>query len=118
MKLTRALLLVTAMAAPLATGGCYHYTFEQRPMPRAQTYGPYGRERPVVRFTERVPTWFNGFVGNGRVDTNRYCRDPISTELKVTAKDVLFSALTLLIYTPHTLTVTCAVPEGPATARR
>jgi hypothetical protein len=86
--------------------GCYHYSFEQRP------------QRPdeaTVRHRHRAPTWLNGFVGTGEVDATRYCDDPIRTELRVRASDVLISIATLLIYTPHTLYVTCGVPGGAVT---
>ena len=89
--------------AALLAGGCYHFAFEQPPA----TPGP----AETVTFTERVPTYVNGFVGTGRVDTARYCAHPVRTELKVTASDVLLSMATLLIYTPHTLSVTCPSPH-------
>lgn len=50
------------------------------------------------------------------VDTTKYCTQPVRTQLKVTATDVLISVATLLIYTPHTPYVTC--PDRRATARR
>jgi Bor protein len=82
----------------LATG-CYHYTFEQRqPAPG----------EALIRHERRVPTWLNGLVGTGSVDTAQYCAQPVRTELQVRATDVLLSLVTLLIYTPHTLYVTCA----------
>lgn len=92
----RALSAITA--AVLAS--CYHYSFEHR--------APAPGER-VVRHEVRVPTWINGFVGTGSIDVARYCTEPIRTELQVRATDVLLSIVTLLIYTPHTLYVTCAV---------
>lgn len=88
--------------------GCYHYSFEQR----QQRAG----EREVTH-ARRSATWLNGFVGTGEVDTDRYCADPIRTELRVNATDVLISIATLLIYTPHTLYVTCGVPAEGRTAR-
>lgn len=49
------------------------------------------------------------------MDATRYCEQPVRTELEVTLTDVLLSVVTLLIYTPHTLRVTCAQPaEGGA----
>ena len=90
----RALLL----ALLVATSGCYHYSFEQT---RAPTSGA------EITHEIRRPTYLNGFVGTGRVDTTEYCDRPVRTELRVTAKDVLLSIVTLLIYTPHTLYVTC-----------
>jgi hypothetical protein len=96
----RALGCALAAAATLASG-CYHFSFEQRaPAPAT----------PTVVYTERVPTWVNGFVGTGTVQATRYCERPIRTELRVTAADVLLSMVTLLIYTPHTLSVTCPAP--------
>lgn len=92
----------------LATPGCYRYRFELRPEP------PLENTR-LVTHEERVPTYLNGFVGTGRVETARYCEHPVRTELEVTATDVLLSVITLLIYTPHTLRVTCEQPEGGET---
>jgi hypothetical protein len=91
------------------SAACYHYSFEQR------------RARPdevLVTHVERAPTYLNGLLGTGEVDTSRYCADPVRTELKVKATDVLISIATLLIYTPHTLYVTCGVPTGTDLARR
>jgi hypothetical protein len=88
--------------------GCYHYSFEQRP-PRAD-------ERQVT-YVRRTPTYLNGLVGTGEVETQRYCADPIRTELRVRASDVLLSIVTLLIYTPHTQYVTCGVQERTAIRR-
>lgn len=104
----RVLLVAAAATAALASSGCYHFAFEQerRPTPGAR----------LVTYEERQPTYLNGFVGTGRVDTAKYCADPVKTELRVTAVDVLLSVATLLIYTPHTLSVTCETP--PAAARR
>lgn len=97
-----------AALALLVLGGCYHFTFEQRPV------APTSR---LITYVERRPTYLNGFIGNGKVYTNRYCSAPVRTELRVTATDVLLSVVTLLIYTPHTLYVTCEVFQA-AKARR
>jgi hypothetical protein len=88
--------------------GCYRYSFEQGTAP------PGG---DVVVHEIRAPTYLNGFVGVGRIDTSRYCAEPLRTQLKVTAKDVAISIATLLIYTPHTLYVTCPATD-PRQARR
>jgi hypothetical protein len=93
-------LLLAVMAS-----GCYHFSFEQRSPP------PGAR---LVVFKERPATHVNGFVGTGTVDVRKYCAEPIRTELRVTATDVLLSMATLLIYTPHTLYVTCAEPAPGA----
>jgi hypothetical protein len=90
----------------LLSSGCYHYSFEQ-----AST----APGRALVTYQARRPTYLNGLIGTGRVDTSRYCADPVRTELRVTTIDVLVSIATLLIYTPHTLYVTCDASE---TARR
>jgi hypothetical protein len=87
----------------LVTSGCYRYRFELRPEPP---------EAQLVTHEVHVPTYLNGFVGTGRVETPRYCEQPVRTELEVTATDVLLSLVTLLIYTPHTLRVTCEQPES------
>jgi hypothetical protein len=86
-----------ALALVLASG-CYHYSFEQRQPAPGEV---------LVRHTVRVATWVNGLVGTGRVDTTQYCAQPVRTELQVRATDVLLSLVTLLIYTPHTLYITC-----------
>lgn len=91
----------------LATG-CYHFQFQQQPDPP-----PSGR---LVEHEVRVPTYLNGFVGTGEVDTTAYCERPVYTELRVTAVDVLLSVATLLIYTPHTLYVTCEESSARAEA--
>jgi hypothetical protein len=66
-----------------------------------------------VVHVERAGTWLNGFLGTGKIDTSQYCSDPIRTELRVNASDVLISIATLLVYTPHTLYVTCGVQTRP-----
>lgn len=91
---------IAAVLVAAALAGCYHYTFEERPA-----------NGPTITYRERRPTWFNGFVGNGRVDTSKYCAHPVKTELRVTASDVALGVGTLLIYTPHTLFVTCERPR-------
>jgi hypothetical protein len=89
---------VLLLLASLALAGCYHFSHELRdPSPGTR----------LVTHTERTATYLNGFVGTGELDVERYCVDPIRTELRVTATDVLLSMVTLLIYTPHTLSVTC-----------
>jgi hypothetical protein len=89
------------LVAVVLVTGCYHYSFDQRSRRPGEV---------TVTHVKRKPTWFNGFVGKGEVDTARYCTDPIRTELRVRASDVVLSVLTLLVYTPHTLYVTCGVP--------
>jgi hypothetical protein len=98
----RAACLVLALCA-----SCYRYSFEQR--------APVTGE-PVVVHKVRAPTYLNGLVGVGRVDVTRYCAEPLRTQLKVTATDVLLSISTLLIYTPHTLYVTCPASDQTAAA--
>jgi hypothetical protein len=89
-------------------GGCYHYTYEHRaPAPNEQ----------LVRHEHRVPTYLNGFVGTGSIDVTKDCAQPIRTELQVRATDVLLSVVTLLIYTPHTLYVTCSANEARTSSR-
>ncbi len=85
--------------ALVALTACYHFSHELRPASPGE---------PLVTFSEREGTWFNGFVGTGRFDTAKYCRSPVRTGLEVSATDVAISIATLLIYTPHTMTVTCA----------
>ncbi len=103
--------LVATLLAAAAHAGCYHYSFDQNPdlveaVKAEQANG--GREPSRFIVHERqVPTFLNGFVGTGTVNTDELCKDPIRTELRVTATDVLAAVGTLLIYTPHTLYVTC-----------
>jgi hypothetical protein len=105
-----------AVISALASG-CYHYSFEMGPAqvppaaevaastpPAAAPAKPTG----YVIYRERAATYLNGFVGTGRIDASRYCERPVRAELRVTATDVLLGMITLLIYTPHTLYVTCA----------
>jgi hypothetical protein len=111
MALARARLGLVLGAVAVLAGGCYHFAFEQPP----ET--PGAPAAPTVTYTERVPTYVNGFVGTGLVDTSRYCEHPVRTELRVTATDVLLSMATLLIYTPHTLSVTCPAPQTAVVKR-
>lgn len=98
--------LVTVLMLGCTTG-CYRYRFEQRASPPPETR--------LVTYEVRVPTYLNGFIGTGTLDTTRYCAQPVRTALRVSALDVLLSVGTLLIYTPHTLSVTCELPasSGP-----
>jgi hypothetical protein len=91
-------------AVVVLCAACYHFTFEQREVPPGT---------PLVRHQVRVAKYVNGFVGAGRVDTRRYCEQPVRTELRVEALDVVLSIVTLLIYTPHTLYVTCEAEPEP-----
>jgi hypothetical protein len=99
------LLLVATLGS-----GCYHFSFEQADSAASVTPAAQPSQR-LVTYKERRPTYLNGFIGTGKVDVSRYCERPVRTELRVTAPDVLLSVATLLIYTPHTLYVTCSVPE-------
>jgi hypothetical protein len=113
-RLRSALHLAILIAFALVLmSACYHYTFQQR-APTVTGAARGGGLRPgtrLVTYTERRPTYLNGFVGNGTLDTSRYCQDSVRTQLRVSATDVLIGAGTLLIYTPHTLSVTCEVRE-------
>lgn len=103
----------------LGLTGCYHFSFEQR-APTSTTFvtssdGSLVARPPrpplrLVTYERTVPTYFNGFVGTGRIDTSQFCEQPVRTELRVNTRDVLASVFTLLTYTPHTLYVTCEVP--------
>ncbi len=106
------LLVATALVAPCA--GCYHYVFEHQTEP---VTARAASKPALVTYSKHVPTYLNGFVGAGKLDTAQYCADPVRTELRVTATDVLLSAATLLIYTPHTLYVTCEAGEQAASRR-
>jgi hypothetical protein len=86
-----------------SSSGCYHYAFDLAvPV----------KEEATVTYVDHPPTFLNGFIGKGRVDAQRYCDHPIRTELKVGATDVLVSVATLLVYTPHTLEVTCPLASS------
>jgi hypothetical protein len=111
------LLIVIVLVGLLSSSGCYHYRF--RHAPAAGTSGEAGQ---TVTYEIRAATYLNGFVGTGEVDVGKYCPAPLHTELRVRASDVLLSLATLLIYTPHTLYVTCprdaAVTHGSEPAIR
>jgi hypothetical protein len=83
------------------TPGCYRFAFEQRVAPTPE---------PVATYVERRATYLNGLVGTGRIDTTRYCPAPVRTELRASVTDVLLSVVTLLVYTPRTLSVSCPLP--------
>jgi hypothetical protein len=95
------------LASAALGSGCYHYSFEQE---AAAPKKPKPPPSETVTYSEHVPTYLNGFVGTGTVDTHRYCDEPVRTELRVTGEDVLVAMATLLVYTPHTLYVTCELP--------
>jgi hypothetical protein len=99
--------IAAAIALMISGSGCYHYTFQHRPESASIQGGNQKEEKALVTYKERRPTYLNGFVGNGEIDTTKYCSEPVRTELKVTGVDVLISFGTLLIYTPHSLYVTC-----------
>ena len=84
--------------ASISSIGCYHYSFDLATPSKGE---------PTITYVDHPPTFLNGFIGKGRVETQRYCEHPIRTELKVGATDVLVSIASLLIYTPHTLEVVC-----------
>lgn len=105
-----------AMGGMVALSGCYHFSFEQRG-PSSTTFltssdgSIVARPPPrLVTYERTVPTYINGFVGTGTIDTSHFCDHPVRTELRVNTRDVLASMFTLLTYTPHTLYVTCEVP--------
>jgi hypothetical protein len=102
----------TALGLVLATNGCYHFSFEQRPPVSSSQAGAQPNPSEEVTYKERAGTYVNGFVGTGRMEAYRYCAHPIRTELRVTGLDVLLGFVTLLIYTPHTLYVTCPRSEA------
>jgi hypothetical protein len=117
--------LFAALALMSAGSGCYHYTFQHRPesagfnaknAKNAKNAENSKQEKALVTYKERRPTYLNGFVGNGEIDTTKYCAEPVRTELRVTAVDVILSFGTLLIYTPHTLYVTCEASSRPDVA--
>jgi hypothetical protein len=97
-------ILATALGYP----GCYHFAFDLAPPDT-------GAASETVSYVSRPPTYVNGFFGTGKVDTKAYCAHPLRTELHVSATDVLISIATLLIYTPHTLTVVCPAGDGSGT---
>jgi hypothetical protein len=94
----RWLLLVFALSW---SPGCYRFAFEQRADLMSE---------PVAIYVERRATYLNGLIGTGRVDTTRYCPAPVRTELRASLADVALSVLTLFVYTPRTLSVSCPLP--------
>jgi hypothetical protein len=102
--------------AMLALSGCYQFSLEHR-APTSTTFltssdGSIVARPPsrLVTYERTVPSYFNGIGGTARIDTSRFCDQPVRTEVRVNTRDVLASMLTLLTYTPHTLYVTCEVP--------
>lgn len=91
---------------PLA--GCFHYSFVERP--RVAVAGPITGQPQTITFSRRINSYLAGFVGRGDIDTSNFCAHPIKTDLHISGKDAALSAVTLLIYTPQTLSVTCAIP--------
>jgi len=102
----RIVIRFTLLLVSLSLTGCYHFRFER--LSKTAVASP----ADVVHEIRR-PTYLNGFIGTGTVDVSRYCPNPVRTELRVTGTDVLLSAVTLLIYTPHTLYVTCPGATSP-----
>jgi hypothetical protein len=92
--------------------GCYHYTIDLRSAPEATLNAPVEHQATVTH-EERAATFFNGFIGNGRINARKYCADPLRVGLRVTALDVVISMATLLVYTPHSLYVVCEAPPSP-----
>jgi hypothetical protein len=97
-------------------GGCYHVAFEQRPPQLAAATPCPGAVGPVgeTRYKMRRSTFLAGLIGTARVDTARFCNSPTRTETKATAGDTALSIVTLGIYTPRHLYVTCpgGAPSG------
>lgn len=107
--MTRTIRTAAALALAL-TCGCYHFSFEQHGVRTVTSSAEPGAPPPelrVVTYEEEVPTYLDGFVGTGTIDTSRYCREPVRTELRVTLRDVMIAMGTFFVYTPHTLSVTC-----------
>lgn len=95
----------TAIGALLANG-CAHLAFEHRPPP--------GDSTRLVSHVERRATFLSGLVGRQELDVGRYCANPVRTELRVTTTDALLALVTLLVYTPRTMTVVCIEPSAQA----
>jgi hypothetical protein len=101
-------------------GGCYHMAFEQStPNLAAAGSCPTCDGRSVataengLRFKEGHNTFLLGAIGRPRVDTNKYCSQPIRTETKATAGDVALGVVTFGIYTPRHAYVTCPAGQQP-----
>jgi hypothetical protein len=87
-----------AMAALLLTGACYHQI--------VQTGAPAGSTVVDKQF---VPGWLWGLVANNEVDVRRECPMGVAVvETEQSFVNGLVAAVTLGIYTPQHVRITCA----------
>src|SRR5687767_5988245 len=102
MKSRGLVLLLTALFATTASG-CYHQIVET-----GRTPGP-----TVV--TRTANTWAWGLVAAEEIDVRTLCPNGVAiVETQQSLINGVLGALTLGIYTPQTVTVTCAAGGGDA----
>ena len=92
----------------LCLGGCYHANVETGRAPGTQRI-----EKPWAA------SWMGGLVAPQPVDT-KACPNGVSrVETQHSVLNQMVGVLTLAMYTPMSITVTCAAaPTAPATAQR
>ena len=91
------------LGAVVALSGCYHATIETGLPPGSQTL-----EKPWAS------GWVFGLVPPSDVETASRCPNGVAlVETKLSFLNLLVSAITLSIYTPMSILVTCAGPDTP-----
>ena len=93
----------TLLATVVALSGCYHATIETGLPPGTQTL-----EQPWAS------SWVYGLVPPETVETASRCPNGVArVETRQSFVNGLVGMLTLGIYTPMEITVTCAGPDAP-----
>ena len=86
------------VALAVCVSGCYHATIETGVAPSAQT---------IQR--DWAPGWLYGLVPPSTTETQQKCPAGVSkVETQLSFPNMLASFITFSIYTPMTVTVTCA----------
>lgn len=103
----RRLPILPLLAAGLLTNGCFHTVIDTGLQP-----GPVGYEQ------EWETAWLIGAVP-ARVDATEACQGPWArVETEQSFLNGIVTVLTLGIYSPHQVQVTCARREAGASAQR
>lgn len=93
----------TLLAAVVALSGCYHATIETGLPPGTQKI-----EKPWAS------SWVYGLVPPQTVETASRCPNGVAkVETQISFLNGLVALITLAIYTPMTIVVTCAGPDTP-----
>ena len=99
-------LVAAAVATVLATAGCYHATIDTGATPSTQ-----------VVSKEWAAGWIYGLVPPSTVETASKCPNGVAkVETQLSFLNQLVSFLTLYIYTPMSIQVTCAAPRTAGAA--